>query len=415
MVNEYFEFISYHGDLLYYIFELANFCFLAILALLAYHFNLINVNSLIAWIGLFSAPLFLNYILFSPYLFPDQFQYASESYSLKSTGNSIDNIANQGKISIIGGIEIANPITWTVKFLGNVPLPAYMTVTSLAFANKFVLFATFLWLKKFFVNENSILLFFLIPSLVLYSSLSLRDNLIICISLIFFINIMKDRYLISLIFLLPLLILKIQMFAFLGLYFVGRFFFRAHKSIPLLVFYMFIILLAAFIFQDMLLNIINGYRYGFAAEDLDLGGGVRGYAAWGLYGDQIKEGLKINSILELIVIAFIGLPYLLLMPMPWEWSNIFYPIQSAESIFVIALYFFIAYRNNLFKNKEFIFLTVILSISLMCYSLIAFNVGTFVRYRFTLFYPFLVSIFYLSNRPHSLPKKSSSITDLKDL
>jgi hypothetical protein len=83
MVNEYFELISYQGDLLYYIFELSNFCLLAMLALLAYHFNFINVNSLIAWIGLFSVPLFLNYILFSPYLFPDQFQYASELYSLK--------------------------------------------------------------------------------------------------------------------------------------------------------------------------------------------------------------------------------------------------------------------------------------------------------------------------------------------
>lgn len=405
MVNEYFELISYQGDLLYYIFELANFCVLAMLALLAYHFNFINVNSFIAWIGLFSVPLFLNYILFSPYLFPDQFQYASELYSLKSTGNSIDHIANQGTISIREGFEIANPVTWTVKFLGNVPLPAYMTVTSLAFANKFVLFATFLWLKKFFINENSILLFFLIPSLVLYSSLSLRDTLIICLSLIFFINIMKDRYLISLIFLLPLLNLKLQMFAFLGLYFVGRFFFRAHKSIALLVFFMFVILLSAFIFQDDLLTIINGYRYGFAAEDLDLGGGARGYAAWGLYGDQIKGALTINSIPELIGKAFIGLPYLLLMPMPWEWTNIFYPIQSAESIFLIAAYLFIASRYSLFQNKEFIFLSAILLISLMCYSLLAFNEGTFVRYRFTLFYPFLVSIFYLSNGSHLLSKK----------
>ncbi|MDA9344760.1 hypothetical protein N9R56_02590 [Gammaproteobacteria bacterium] len=373
-------------------------------AVIAYHFKFINVNSFIVWVGLFAVPLFLNYFLFSPYLFPDQFSYTSEFSSVRSTGKSIDRIAIAGSFSVMG-VVIENPVTWTGRILGIVPLPTYMTVTSLAFANKFLLFSTFLLLKKYFINENMFLLFFLIPSIVLYSSLSLRDTLIICISLGFFFSMMRGRYLIALILLLPLLNLKLQMFAFLALYFVGRLFFRAHKSMPLLIFYLVVLIIIAFIFEDDLLPIINGYRYGFAAEDLDLGNGVRGYAAWGLYGAEIMETLTINSIPDLIGRAIIGLPYLLLMPMPWEWSNIFYPIQAAESVMLIALYCLIAIRYNLLKNQEFLFLSAILLIALLCYSVLVFNEGTFVRYRFTLFYPFLISIFYLGQKSPLINQK----------
>jgi len=100
--------------------------------------------------------------------------------------------------------------------------------------------------------------------------------------------------------------------------------------------------------------------------------------------------------LEVIWVSIIGLPKLLLMPYPNTWSNIFYPIQFFESIFLILLYWSISVRNNLLKNKEFIYLSVILMLSCMLYSLLVFNIGTFVRYRFSLFFPFIIALYYIA-------------------
>ncbi len=64
----------------------------------------------------------------------------------------------------------------------------------------------------------------------------------------------------------------------------------------------------------------------------------------------------------------------------------------------------------IYKNNEFIFLTFILIIGLSIYSLIMSNEGTFVRYRFTLYYPFLLGVFYISqNRNKKKILKKSKI------
>jgi len=403
MVNGYFRYIDYGGSLEYYIFEIANYSFLVLLLCLCYKLRFININSLIVWTGIFFVPLVLNYFIFSPSLFPDQFQYALEVMSLKSKGISIDAIASQNaqfslNLGYLGSISIpTNPVTFSTTFLGFAPIPNFMTVTSLAFANKFFLFVSFLGLKKFFFkDENILLLFFLIPSLLLYTSLALRETLIIICSVFFLLNMLKNNYIISLIFLLPLFVLKIQMFAFLALYFVGRLVFRANNSLYMLVFFLGFILLASILLQDVILQIINYYRLGFAAENMDLGDGIYGYYAFSLYGEELAESLELTSILEVVFASIAGLPKLLLMPYPNTWSNIFYPIQFFESIFLILLYWFISVRNNLLKNKEFIYLSVILLLSCMLYSLLVFNVGTFVRYRFSLFFPFIIALYYLA-------------------
>ena len=188
MVNEYFQFIDYGGTFFYYLFELANFSFLAFLALYLYKIQLININSLIAWLLIFFSPLVLNYFLISPYLFGDQFLYSGETFLLKSNGESY---FQQPHVDLTG------------KILGLAPLPNFMTVTSLAFSNKLFLFLSFLWFKRYFNNENQVLLFFLIPSIVLYSSLALRDSLIMIFSILFLISLLKNRYLLSIIFLYP--------------------------------------------------------------------------------------------------------------------------------------------------------------------------------------------------------------------
>ena len=407
MVNSHFELHDYGGSLEYYIFELANYSCLVLLISIFYKLKYISINSLIVWSGIFFLPFVFNYFLFSPMLFPDQFQYAAELMSLKANGVSIPNIAAQYpdiERGVISNFLDQSPITFTVSLMGLAPIPNYMTVTSLAFANKFFLFFSFLALKNFFKNENILLLLFLIPSFLLYTSISLRETLIILLGIFFLLNMLRDNYFIALLIMLPLFIVKIQVFAFFALYFIGRLIFRAHKSLSAIIVYSVAILLTTFIFEEPILQLINYYRIGFAAENMDMGNGVYGYYAFSIYGDI--ESLTIESMFELIFLAIIGLPKILLMPLPNSWTNIFYPIQFLESVALVTLYSFIAIKSKMLRNHEFIFLTFVLVLSLMLYSLLAFNEGTFVRYRFSLFLPFVFAIYYLSTLHQASPLKN---------
>ena len=398
MVNAYFTLHSYGGTLEYYLFELANFSVLAFFALLVYKLNYINSNSLLVWLAIFFTPLSINYFVISPGMFGDQFEYAGEVMSLKATGASLETIALFKYATI-------NPITLTAQILGVTPLPNYMTVTSLAFANKFFLFVTFLWFKRFFSNENEVLLYFLIPSLILYSSMSLRDTLIIVISILFIINLIRDRYVFAVVFLSPLYILKLQMFSFFLLYLVARLLFRAHKHSYLFLLFIFVIMIGGFIMEEQLLEVLNLYRLAFAAEDFVGPDGSISYKAYNVYGAGLAESLELSSLADAIFKAILNLPIFFIMPLPWNWTNIFYPVQAFESWLLIYLYVRLGMKQNLYKNSEFILLTFILMVGSSIYALFLFNEGTFVRYRFTLYYPFLLAAFYLSSKSNKFAKK----------
>ena len=398
MVNEYFTLHSYGGTLEYYLFELANFSALAFFAVFLYKLNYINSNSLLAWLAIFFAPLVANYFLFSPGVFGDQFQYAGEVMSQKATSTSLGNL-NASRYSEVNAISI------TAKILGVIPLPNYMTVTSLAFTNKFLLFVTFLWFKRFFSNENEVLLYFFLPSLILYSSMSLRDTLIIVLSVLFIINLIRDRYVFAAVFMLPLFYLKLQMFSFLLLYLIARLFFRAHKNYYLLILFVIGVIIGGFIMNEQILEVLNLYRLAFAQEDFVAFDGSRSYQAWSAYGGGLAEALELSSLVEAAFKAILNLPIFFIMPLPWNWSNIFYPLQALESWLLIYLYVRLAMKENLYKNSEFILLTLILLIGSSVYALLMSNEGTFVRYRFSLYYPFLLAAFYLSSAPHKFIKK----------
>jgi hypothetical protein len=143
---------------------------------------------------------------------------------------------------------------------------------------------------------------------------------------------------------------------------------------------------------------------GFAAEDFDAGGGAGGYAGWNKYGADIALSLQLQSFPEAILVSLSRLPEFLLLPMPWNWNNIFYPIQTIESCFLLYLFFNLATKGKLFLNQEFILLTFMLLVGMLMYALVMANEGTFVRYRFTMFYPFLLATFYLANHKKGLSK-----------
>ena len=89
--------------------------------------------------------------------------------------------------------------------LSYVPLPALATLTSLGFANRILAFIFYIWLSRVeYVSEKALLGFILIPSFILYTSLSLREALILIPATVILVSYLRGKYLPMLI-MLPLL------------------------------------------------------------------------------------------------------------------------------------------------------------------------------------------------------------------
>jgi hypothetical protein len=386
MVNDYSKYFDYGDSLHFYIFELANFSFIAFCILLAYQFKWLSPISMWAWLLLAFVPLLTNYFLFSPYLFGDQFVYFDEITSLKATGQSAEyiQVTSEMKGGTISDVTIAS------KIIGMVPIPAYMTVTSIAYANKFISFVLFLWLTRFF-DQEKLLVFFLVPSFVLYASIGLRDMLVIAMSVLCVLYLARGRYIYGIIFLISLYFLKIQMFAFLSIYLIGRIVFRAHKSFKGMLLMLASGLVVVFIFQELFLLWINYFKVGFAAENI-----VGGYQEWNRSGDASL--FQIDSIFGFLWRGLIKFPIFMLMPLPWQWSNPLHILQFVETIGLLLGLFYVLKHYYKAHDQEIIFLIVALFIGLFTYSFLSENIGTFVRYRFGLYLPFLISIYYIAKR-----------------
>ena len=185
--------------------------------------------------------------------------------------------------------------------------------------------------------------------------------------------------------------LKIQNFSFFLLAFFGNFVFQTHRSLIGLILYLLSLLVLSVAMQDQILDVINLYRVAFAAED-----SIGGYADYTFYYDT--SILELTSIGGFLYESIIRIPQFLLMPLPWNWSSPLYPIQFLESLLLIIIFIRIIFKNELYRNLYFYSLIISFIAGLMVYSVLAMNEGTFVRYRFSFFFPYLIAMYYIGER-----------------
>ena len=172
MVNEFAQWVDYGDSYLYYLFELANYFWCVILVIFAHQIELISKRAMWIWIAAFASPFIFNYVIFST-LYGDQYVYTFEVVEL-AFDRQKDSLAQ-----IYG--EGYNSTGYMAGFLLSfIPLPVLATLTSLGFANRIIAFGFYIWLSRIeHVSEKGILILCLIPSFILYTSLSLREALII--------------------------------------------------------------------------------------------------------------------------------------------------------------------------------------------------------------------------------------------
>lgn len=376
MINEFFANENYGGSLLYYLFEFSNYVFVFIISLVCLKLKKINQIEFYFFQAIFLSTFIFNYFLFSPRLFPDQFTY---TYSF---------IYDDGKL-FNGDSWLPNTKWVSSQFFNLLPIPFVMTVSSLAWVSKAYLFLTFVWLKKY-ISDDRLILFFLLPSIFLYSSITLREIFIIVTSIIALINIIHNRYILGLIFTILVATLKIQNGLFILTFWLLSIIYRISSNNIFLLFIFILGSTIAIFVQDIFLQVVSIYRTAFLAEDL---------LGW-YYNLDISESelLQITSYFDFLIIAAQKLPEFILLPLPWQWEGLFFIVQFLEAIFIVYFFGIIFFQHNLYKNKQFYTLFLAFLFGLLVYAVITANIGTAIRYRFTFYFPFLLAFYSMHEK-----------------
>ena len=355
-----------------WIFDVANFLVCLILIIVACKLRIIP-----NWIGLLlsiysSMPFLMNDVLFPSALFPDQWHYfrAMENTRALNFMYSFEELIENKFIKFY----------MTSSVLSFLPLPYVETIKSVGFFNWFLFIVVFMWLyNKKFLNGLPLIIILFYPSLVLYTSLSLRDPLILLIMTISIIFLIDKKYIRFFIFISPLLLLKFQNFfimLFLFLFFIIFDKNNTHKLFRYTIFVTTIVLFA--LFYDDTLLFLEKVRFHFFREN---------------GGDTINYN-PIEGLYHFFVLSAISSLYFFVKPLPWEAINSFQLIQSIENIIFIFLIIIFTKKafiqSKIITAKWLLFLLFVFAI----YGIVIFNFGTTARYRYVFIILYVVGLSY---------------------
>jgi len=366
-----------------FLYDIVNLQFVLIIYFLVVYYLRLDVLRSILILGHLITIFLLNDVLFSPYYWGDQRKYMWVTWEIREALVSLKGI------SFNESLRILLP-SYIFAFS---PIPFINSVQSIAMINFLLYLLSFLFLKKKRVSSNSVDFFFLLyPSFLLYSSLALKESLIVLfmiISLHFFL--VEEKKLPALIFLLPLAIIKIQNFLIFILVYVIYMFIRKGSIQRYLIFFGtgFVVIFFGnrIPLIKLLLRKIDYYRWNLIAESY-------GYN-WDFMANYDYQSFGVGfSTIPLLVKSFL---YMLLKPFPWEATNLVQLIQSVENFFIVVLIVWVI-KKKVFSpviKRKLVFLNLLLILSMTIYGLVTFNFGTAARFRFPFIVVYLVYYLYM--------------------
>ncbi|MDH2421658.1 hypothetical protein [Cobetia amphilecti] len=340
--------------------DLPNLLFCLLLVMVGFVRGWVTRNVAII-LGLSSlVPYLLNNVLFSPEYMPDQFRYWKQVMAFRAM--DWDTIDHALTVSSSSGL------------LALLPLPLVETISSLGFFNKFLYIGGLMVMLRRGIISHAVLLFLLCyPSLVLYSSLSLRDTLVTGFMLTSFLLAIERRPGWALLMLMPLWLIKFQnmliMLVFLSVYVVYD---VSRRGLSTKRFCWLLVGLVAsvMIIYPLAVDQINFFRAAMYIED---GGKKEDIEIIQGFGDFLVTGIQ-------------GALYFLIKPLPWEAANALQLIQAGENLLVVAFLVWLTLKCWQVQREKTLFWLLYLIGAFTIYGLVVFNYGTAVRYRF----PFLV-------------------------
>ncbi len=372
------------------------FTIVAMIAFLMY----LRVNSLKSALIVFHL---LTIFLLNGVLFPESYFWDQRTY-VKFASHFRDSLDigpafNNGK-----SVGIA------VSFFGFFPMPFIDTVRSVAMINFLLFLGMFTFAKKKIHSSNSIDYFLLLyPSLLLYSSLALRDTLVLVFMFLsIYYLVIRKNLMLGFFLSLPLIPLKIQNFLiiYLTLYLTMLIFgnFSRGKKLALAILPLIIFItigqlkISRFTLGEYFtIEKIEFYRYAFFAEQYN-------------YNFKLVSQLEYNpidGIWSLILLGIKSFFTLLLKPFPWQATNPLRIVQSIENLFIFGIVIYFLFRKCSIEslNYRYNFMKVMLIISMGLNGLVVFNYGSAVRAKFTFIVIYLVLSILLLQTDRKLSKQ----------
>ena len=352
-------------------FDIANMLMCALATLIACRTNIIPY-----WIGLVLViysilPFLLNDFLFPASYMKDQFLYFNATSEIRSFNFSY--------------VSDKNAII-TSWFLSILPIPFVETIKSIGFFNRFLFLILFLWLySKKFLQGMTLFFVLFYPSLVFYTSMSLRDPLILFLMIVGIICLVDKKYLAFFLVILPLYYIKFQNFFFM-IFLLGIFMIFKKPPLNYMIKYIFfgLIIFGFYTYIDEIIYLLNLSRRAFFIED----------------GNDLQLYEPILDFYTLLIYGITYLPEFVMKPLPWAADNFFQFIQSIENIFVLL--FCIIFTLNAYKKDKLItikwilFFTFVMSV----HGIVVYNYGTAARYKFIFITVYIVGLAYELYKVH---------------
>ena len=143
----------------------------------------------------FSLPFLVNGVFIQPEYMPDQFLYLSFINKIRTFDFEL--------------IDTKLAIKTSAFLLALIPLPFVKTIYSVALMNRLLYSALFVILFRLkILNKMTAIFFLLYPSALIYSSLALRDTLIVFFMILGFVFIVRKKPTFALTATLPLIFIK---------------------------------------------------------------------------------------------------------------------------------------------------------------------------------------------------------------
>jgi len=331
--------------------------FLISLALLIYYLNIKKVNKFFYILFILSifTPFFFNNLLFEWSYLPDQSKYLLISQSIRNF-----------EYDILKGIHHSQLTAGMIYAL--FPTPVIYSFTTISIVSRILFLLTLLFVyRKHSLDKAVLLFFFLCPSIILYTSVGLREAFLFAflILAIFFLFNKKNIYM-TLICISLLTLLKAEIGLVLAFVLLTYCLLFSNLKNFFKIIFLFLGLVLFIIYREIFLEFIN-YRYkAYYHEEYN-------------FFPQIYENF--NSIIISLpknLFKFIYSPGL-------EVTNIFKFLQTIENtIIYIFLFFYFYYSYSLNKLKTLYWL-IVLFFNLSIYCLVVVNAGSIARFKITLF------------------------------
>lgn len=362
----------------YFISELSNYLLLVMVLIVLTRLKLIPKDHFLIWLIFLITPFFFNYFLFDPGYMGDQFRYMGVLNFVHQDADIPDKFLDKF------GFTLFDTVYFVASLWSYVPIFSTMTVISGAFINKFLIIIFYSYLYQI-ADKKLITLSLIIPSFLLYSSLSLREIPIVIFATLSLIFIYQRKILLMTASLLILFFIKIQNVPGL-LVIAAGYLFNVQKSYFRIATYSFVLLISSFIFYDFYIPYLDLYKLAFHVED---GGGELEYTF------NINDGYF--AFISDLIPSFINF---LIRPLPFEAGGVLSVAVFFEVMIIYGffLYFISKLKDFGINKKVFLLFIIGLLATILLYGFIASNFGTFSRYRFSIYFPFILFFIFLISK-----------------